>query len=1008
MSVACPNCAHVIKLKGVKAGRYAPKCPNCTKAFSLVVSGEEGNYEFTAKAAAAPAKPVAAAASAAKPATRPIVKPVPKPPAPPPPPVEEKPKPKPAPPPVKSVPKPLPPPPEPEPEPPADDPDSTGADFSQAAADPDSTAAVMDQPPDDPDSTSGYLAGAAAPVAEDSDSPAFDKTEFHDASHAETERTTAGTDDNADFSADGSPEEPPEEDEGDKKKKKKKKKKAEDDIPSQLGGYEVVEALGQGGMGTVYLARQISLDRPVALKVMNERWASDPVFVARFTREAYAAAQLVHHNVVQIYDIGCDQNIHYFSMEFVKGKTLSDLVKNGAKVDVEEAVGYILQAARGLKAAHDAGMVHRDVKPDNLMLNDLGVVKVADLGLVKTPGAPEPGADGQAEEESTTPKKPSKATKGSLSSMPSVTNVGAAMGTPTYMPPEQARNAATVDQRADIYSLGCTLYVLVTGRVPFKGNTALEVMVKHQNEEPIPPETIAKRVPKEISALVLKMMAKKPEDRHQSMAEVIEEGEKFLGVSRVGPFTPGDEQADALEEAVKGFNNAPAAKLRSKAIPLIYLSYVGLAVFCLFAGWPRIAVSVTGLALMTAFFTFLVRGLSGKTYLFSKAREFVLGSGWSDWLTWGAALLLLLGLLFVAGILTYWLAFVVLSGLAAGAIRALIDRPLERQREKPIEQAEKLLKQLRLRGLPEEAVRQFVCKYSGQHWEEFFETLFGYEALLHARKQWSRPEGGKPRPTYAAWRDPVVQWIDARQRARQEAKERRMLRALEQKKLEAEGVSAAKAKEQAEQAAAVMVSAGAALKQQAAVEQGGLVETSAVPVNVQEALKAAEKPRSLSPEEKKKLTQSTKGPGLAAFLFGPKLRFLLGAGLVVLCILWIQSNELTDVKAGEELDYKTFTGRLAKADATGNLGFLPKPIDGVLSGFTVGLAGLLLVLSALSRSKALLFFFLLAVAVLLAAPLALTEPIMGIGPRYIALLAGFLLAEFGFVFARSAAKPKAA
>src|SRR5262249_4265187 len=161
------------------------------------------------------------------------------------------------------------------------------------------------------------------------------------------------------------------------------------------------------------------------------------------------------------------------------------------------------------------------------------------------------------------------------------------------------------------------------------------------------------------------------------------------------------------------------------------------------------------------------RGLTAKTYLFSKVREFVLGSGWGDWLTWGATLLLLLALLYVLGILTYWLAFLVLAGAAAGAVRVLIDKPLGRQRKAPGEKAEKLLKQLRLGGLPEEAIRQFVCKYSGQHWEEFFEALFGYEALLQARKLWSRPEGGKPRPTFAAWRDPLVQWIDARQRARQ-------------------------------------------------------------------------------------------------------------------------------------------------------------------------------------------------------------------------------------------------
>src|SRR5262249_30086398 len=131
--------------------------------------------------------------------------------------------------------------------------------------------------------------------------------------------------------------------------------------PATLGGYQIVKELGHGGMGAVYLARQISLDRNVALKVMRSRWASQPSFVARFTREAYAAAQLVHHNVVQIYDMGIDHEVHYFSMEFVEGESLADLVGREGKLDPEVAAGYILQAARGLKFAHDRGMIHRDI-----------------------------------------------------------------------------------------------------------------------------------------------------------------------------------------------------------------------------------------------------------------------------------------------------------------------------------------------------------------------------------------------------------------------------------------------------------------------------------------------------------------------------------------------------------------------------------------------------------------------------------------------------------------------
>jgi len=156
-------------------------------------------------------------------------------------------------------------------------------------------------------------------------------------------------------------------------------------LNAQVQGYTIERELGRGGMGSVFLARQLSLDRQVALKVMSKRWATDPVFVARFTREAYAAAQLSHPNIVQIHDIGEVEGTRFFSMEYVRGRSLAELVRGQGKLDPETAVGYVLQAARGLKHAHDRGMIHRDVKPDNLLLDDQGLVKVADLGLVKTP-----------------------------------------------------------------------------------------------------------------------------------------------------------------------------------------------------------------------------------------------------------------------------------------------------------------------------------------------------------------------------------------------------------------------------------------------------------------------------------------------------------------------------------------------------------------------------------------------------------------------------------------------
>ena len=212
----------------------------------------------------------------------------------------------------------------------------------------------------------------------------------------------------------------------------------------KLGPYEIVKKLGQGGMGTVYLARQVSLDRKVAVKVLNSQLAGDASFVARFTREAYAAAQLTHHNIVQIHDIGEENDVHYFSMEFVEGKTLNGLLKSGGHIEPKSAVSYILQAAHGLKFAHDHAMIHRDIKPDNLLVNDQGLVKVADLGLVKRKGTQDVSSRMLTD-----------------ASDASVTGAASAMGTPAYMPPEQARDAASVDGRAPIsirWDAPCMIY----------------------------------------------------------------------------------------------------------------------------------------------------------------------------------------------------------------------------------------------------------------------------------------------------------------------------------------------------------------------------------------------------------------------------------------------------------------------------------------------------------------------------------------------------------------------
>src|SRR5262249_35503837 len=285
--------------------------------------------------------------------------------------------------------------------------------------------------------------------------------------------------------------------------------------------------------------------------------------------------------------------------------SLGDLLKKKSRLAAEEAAGYVVQAARGLLYAHERGMVHRDVKPDNLMLNKQGVVKVADLGLVRTPGASEERPAGAA---APAPKKGKQkvASQGTLSSLGGVTMVNQAMGTPAYMAPEQGRDASTVDHRADLYSLGCTLYVLVTGQTVFSGKTALEVIEKHRTEEVVRPEAVNEEVPPELSAIIVKLLAKSPDERYADAAELIAALEGYLEQSGMRTRL-GEEQAAVLEEGVKAFAAAPLAKARRLALPAAGVGWAALVFGLLLSGAWSWAGAFVGLGAATALAHFVVR-----------------------------------------------------------------------------------------------------------------------------------------------------------------------------------------------------------------------------------------------------------------------------------------------------------------------------------------------------------------------------------------------------------------
>jgi serine/threonine-protein kinase len=278
---------------------------------------------------------------------------------------------------------------------------------------------------------------------------------------------------------------------------------------SRIGGFELLATLGKGGMGTVFKARQVSMDRVVALKVLPPHLAKNQDFVQRFLREARSAAQLNHPNIVQGIDVGEADGVYYFAMEFVDGLTARDLLKREGRLDEKRALSIIGGVARALEHAHKHGIVHRDIKPDNIMISREGVVKLADLGLAKS-FLPEASRLREG--------KP-----GDTGYQDTVTLDGTALGTPHYMAPEQARGDADIDTRADIYALGATLYHMVTGEFPFSAPTPAAIMAKHITQPAPNPKEKNPALSRPVCDLIQFMMAKEREARPQTPTELLAE-----------------------------------------------------------------------------------------------------------------------------------------------------------------------------------------------------------------------------------------------------------------------------------------------------------------------------------------------------------------------------------------------------------------------------------------------------------------------------------------------------
>ena len=361
-----------------------------------------------------------------------------------------------------------------------------------------------------------------------------------------------------------------------------------------VGNYVVLDKIGQGGMGHVYKAQHKRMKREVALKVLPSNISRQKGIVERFHREVVAAARLNHTNIVTAYDADEADGVHFLVMELVEGVDLTKLVRSKGTLSVAKAIDYVTQAATGLQYAHENGLIHRDIKPSNLLLDKSGIVKILDMGLARFE---------REMHESTAAE--------------SLTQSGQVMGTLDYMAPEQATDTHRADAKADIYSLGCTLYFLLTGQVVFEGQTMATKIIAHR-EEPVPSLRAQREdVPEALDRVFQKMLAKRPEARQESMAEVVGglescggqgqetaetaafqvgagndnatiDQEAPLGDVTIGPAPASDSDSDSsgagnwlkaeLPESPTVFRPAPPRAVKNRKLPLPIVGSIGAGV----------------------------------------------------------------------------------------------------------------------------------------------------------------------------------------------------------------------------------------------------------------------------------------------------------------------------------------------------------------------------------------------------------------------------------------------
>ena len=319
--------------------------------------------------------------------------------------------------------------------------------------------------------------------------------------------------------------------------------------------YEIIEKIGNGGMATVYKAKDLVLKRYVAVKILREEYTTDNEFIKRFNTEAESAASLTHPNIVSVYDVGKEGNLYYIVMELIKGKTLKEIIVEDGRMGWKWSVKIAKQIAQALETAHRNNIIHRDIKPYNIIITEDGTAKVTDFGIAKAV------------------------------SNSTITAFGTTIGSVHYFSPEHARGGYT-DAKSDLYSLGVVLYEMVTGRVPFDADTPVSVALKHMQEKPVPPIELNPAIPQSLNDLILKAMEKDPNMRYSTATEMIEDLDKILKnpEAEVGVVDKSQARARRIQQEDNQTNQSKFAKFKKyleehKGVKIALIVAIFLIVF---------------------------------------------------------------------------------------------------------------------------------------------------------------------------------------------------------------------------------------------------------------------------------------------------------------------------------------------------------------------------------------------------------------------------------------------